>query len=71
MKKVVCRLEEFAEERGTNLSALSRKVDVNYLSIVRMAKNKTSSYDLNILNKIINAYDIPLSEIIILKDVEE
>lgn len=69
--KVKCNIIKLSKEKGISLSQLSRKADISYPTILRMANNETSSYDVKILAKLCEALDCKLGELLELVPDEE
>lgn len=62
-KKVICKLQEIVDKKGTNLNKLSRLADISYPTIRNMANNKSSSVDFDVMAKICNVLEIDISEL--------
>ena len=57
------RVKEVAEQKGYNMSSLSRASNISFNTIKRIWKNPYSGANINTLNKIAQTLKVPLSEL--------
>ena len=62
--KIECKLLKLSQEKDLSLSKISRLADISYPAILRMAHNKTSSYDIFVLEKLCKVLNCKVSELI-------
>jgi transcriptional regulator with XRE-family HTH domain len=55
------KIKELAEERGYNMSSLSRKADVSFSTVKRLWRDPHRPIKTDILEKIARALGVPLS----------
>lgn len=58
------RVKEIAEERGFNMSKLSRASDISFSTIKRIFRNPQEPVSVDTLHKIARALGVPTSELI-------
>ncbi len=57
------RVKEVAEQKGYNMSSLSRASNISFNTIKRIWKNPYGGANINTLNKIAQTLKVPLSEL--------
>ena len=69
--KIICHIKQIADKKGMSLNKISHLADVSYPTIDRMSKNKTSSYNTEVLAKLCKVLDISISELLEVIELEE
>ena len=62
------RIKEVAEEKGYNISSLSRRSDISIRNIRRLWRNPYTVTTTDTLEKLARVLDVPLSELLELED---
>lgn len=70
MKKIRVGLKEAADKRGMSIRQIAKEIDMDgsWESVRRFANNETTRYSREIMERIINQLDIPLSEILVVEE---
>jgi DNA-binding Xre family transcriptional regulator len=58
------RVKEVAEEKGYNMSSLSRKSDVSFITVKRLFREPLHPVSTATLEKIARALEVPVSELL-------
>jgi DNA-binding Xre family transcriptional regulator len=64
MRKTRIRMKELAEDRQIKMAQLARKADVDYRTILRIARDPYQSVQLKILMKLATALGVRLDEMV-------
>ena len=63
------KVREIAEQKGFNISTLSRKADVGLSTVRRLWHNPSRHVDFDVLERLAKALDVPVTALI--EDVSE